>query len=71
MIKMMPFLKEITNKGTKEQIIFLFKNVALEKGRYLCEEGPIGDRIWVLDSGRVSIQKKYLNQQNIYYQDFN
>ncbi|KAL4470274.1 hypothetical protein ABPG74_011885 [Tetrahymena malaccensis] len=66
----MPFLKLITSSSTKEALMLYFKNQSTTRGKYLTEEGKFGEDIFILQSGKVIIEKKYQNCNNIYYSEY-
>ncbi|KAL4502372.1 hypothetical protein ABPG72_011959 [Tetrahymena utriculariae] len=66
----MPFLKLITSSSTKEALMLYFKNQSTTRGKYLTEEGKLGEDIFILQSGKVVIEKKFLNCNNIYYSEY-
>lgn len=63
----MPFLKQISSSGTKDAFGHYFKNETFSKDTVLTKEDMIGDKVFVLVSGKVVVFKKYLNKKNIYY----
>lgn len=70
LVTVMPFLKQISSTGTKEAFGHYFKNETLFKGSVLTKEDAIGDKVFILVAGKVSILKKYQNKKNIYYPEF-
>ncbi|EAR89570.2 zinc finger, C2H2 type family protein (macronuclear) [Tetrahymena thermophila SB210] len=66
----MPFLKLITSTSTKEALMLYFKNQSTTRGKCLTEEGKQGEDIFILQQGKVVIEKKFKNCNNIYYSEY-
>jgi hypothetical protein len=51
-------------------MLYYFKNYNAERGMFLCEEGKPGDKVWILDKGSIIVEKKFLNVNNVYFQEY-
>ncbi len=70
LLAVMPFLKSISSTGTKEAFGHYFKNETFYNGSVLTHEDAVGDKVFILVQGKVTVLKKFQNKKNIYYQEY-
>ncbi|EWS72770.1 cyclic nucleotide-binding domain protein (macronuclear) [Tetrahymena thermophila SB210] len=64
------FFKDVSSTSLKERLLYYFQDINLLKNEYVCKEGEYAEGLYIFAEGKVTLQKKYEDQKNIYYQKY-
>ncbi|KAL4442802.1 hypothetical protein ABPG74_010691 [Tetrahymena malaccensis] len=64
------FFKDVSSTSLKERLLYYFQDINLLKNEFVCKEGEYAEGLYIFAEGKVTLQKKYEDQKNIYYQKY-